>query len=176
MQRSGFDSRRDHIFWQIVGLERGPLSFVSTIEELLGRERSGSGLENREYGRRDPLHWLRDTPYPQNLALTSLTNGGRSVAIIRFRTEATEFVCCLICIYILCFVTVNISLNLSHFPSHPPNGTLQPWIWKVKAPASHLDRPSPTISLQDTVPPLQGAGISLASDPLMYSLHVPYLL
>jgi hypothetical protein len=33
---------------------RGPLSLVSTIEELLGRKGSGSGLENREYGRRDP--------------------------------------------------------------------------------------------------------------------------
>jgi hypothetical protein len=37
-----------------VGLERGPLSLVSTIEELLGRKSSGSGQENREYGRRDP--------------------------------------------------------------------------------------------------------------------------
>jgi hypothetical protein len=27
-----------------VGLERGPLSLVSTIEELLGRNSSGSGL------------------------------------------------------------------------------------------------------------------------------------
>jgi hypothetical protein len=33
---------------------RGSLSFVSTTEELLGRKSSGSGLENREYGRRDP--------------------------------------------------------------------------------------------------------------------------
>jgi hypothetical protein len=37
-----------------VGLERGPLSLVSTIEELLERKCSGSGLESREYGRRDP--------------------------------------------------------------------------------------------------------------------------
>jgi hypothetical protein len=37
-----------------VGLERGPLSLVSTTEELLGRENSCSGLENREYGWRDP--------------------------------------------------------------------------------------------------------------------------
>jgi hypothetical protein len=37
-----------------VGLERGPLSIVNTIEELLGRKSKGSGLENREYGRRDP--------------------------------------------------------------------------------------------------------------------------
>jgi hypothetical protein len=36
-----------------VGLERGPLSLVSTTEELLGRNSSGSGLESREYGRRD---------------------------------------------------------------------------------------------------------------------------
>jgi hypothetical protein len=37
-----------------VGLERGPLNLVSTIEELLERENSGPGLESREYGRRDP--------------------------------------------------------------------------------------------------------------------------
>jgi hypothetical protein len=33
--------------------QRGPLSLVSTIEELRGRKSSGSGLENREYGRKD---------------------------------------------------------------------------------------------------------------------------
>jgi hypothetical protein len=37
-----------------VGLERGPPSVVSTIEELIERKGSGSGLEIREYGRRDP--------------------------------------------------------------------------------------------------------------------------
>jgi hypothetical protein len=45
-----------------VGLERGPLSLVSTIEELLERKNSGSGLENREHGRRDPSRWPRDIP------------------------------------------------------------------------------------------------------------------
>jgi hypothetical protein len=33
-----------------VGLERGPLSLVSTTEELLGRKRNDSDLEKREYG------------------------------------------------------------------------------------------------------------------------------
>jgi hypothetical protein len=37
-----------------VGLERGRLSLVSAIEELLERKSSGFGLENREYSRRDP--------------------------------------------------------------------------------------------------------------------------
>jgi hypothetical protein len=37
-----------------VDLERGTLSLVSTTEELLGRKSSGPGLENQEYGRRDP--------------------------------------------------------------------------------------------------------------------------
>jgi hypothetical protein len=37
-----------------VGLERGPLSLVNIIEELLERKSSGSGLKIREYGRRDP--------------------------------------------------------------------------------------------------------------------------
>jgi hypothetical protein len=35
-----------------VVLERGPLSLVFTIRELLERKSSGSGLEIREYGRR----------------------------------------------------------------------------------------------------------------------------
>jgi hypothetical protein len=38
-----------------VGLERGPLSLVSTSEELLERNNSGSGLENEDYGRKNPL-------------------------------------------------------------------------------------------------------------------------
>jgi hypothetical protein len=62
IQRSGFDSRCYQIFWEVVGLERGPLSLVSTIEELLERKSSGSGLENRDYGRRDLTRWPRDTP------------------------------------------------------------------------------------------------------------------
>jgi hypothetical protein len=37
-----------------VGLQRGPLSLVSTIEELLGRKSSGFGLEKREYGSGEP--------------------------------------------------------------------------------------------------------------------------
>jgi hypothetical protein len=51
IQRSGFDSGRYQIFWEIMGLEQGPHSFMSTIEELLGRKSSGSSLENRDYGR-----------------------------------------------------------------------------------------------------------------------------
>jgi hypothetical protein len=49
IQRSWFDSRLYQTFWEIVGLERGPLSLVSTIEELLGRKSRGSGPESPEY-------------------------------------------------------------------------------------------------------------------------------
>jgi hypothetical protein len=34
----GFDSRRYQIFWEVVGLERGPLSLVRIIEEILERK------------------------------------------------------------------------------------------------------------------------------------------
>jgi hypothetical protein len=83
-----------------VGLERGPLSVVSTTEELLGRNSSGSGLEIREYGlgirHADHVaHSIR-----KKLALISLTSGGRSVGILRLRTEATEFIYIYIYIYI----------------------------------------------------------------------------
>jgi hypothetical protein len=81
IQRSGFDSRCYQILWEVVGLEQGPLSLVSTIEELLERKSSGSGLESQEYSRRDPSRWPRSALYPQRLALTSLTSGGHSVGI-----------------------------------------------------------------------------------------------
>jgi hypothetical protein len=38
-----------------MGLERGTLSLVSTIQELRGRNSSGSCLEIREYGGGDLL-------------------------------------------------------------------------------------------------------------------------
>jgi hypothetical protein len=79
IRRSGFYSLRYQIFWEVVGLERGPLSLVSTIEELLERKSCGFGIESREYGRRDPLCWPRNTLYPQKLAVASQTNGGRVV-------------------------------------------------------------------------------------------------
>jgi hypothetical protein len=87
----GFDSRRYQNFWEVVGLERGPLSLLSAIEGLLGRTSNSSCLDIREYGRGDPFGRPRDILYQQKLALTSQTNGGRSVGIIRWRTEAMEF-------------------------------------------------------------------------------------
>jgi hypothetical protein len=53
------------------------------IKELLGRKSSSCGLENRECGLRDPSRWPCDTLYPQKMALTSPTSGGRSVDIVR---------------------------------------------------------------------------------------------
>jgi hypothetical protein len=64
---------------------------VSTIEELRERKISGSGLENREYGRVVPSRWPPESLYPQKLAVTSPTCGGRPVGIVRLVTKATEF-------------------------------------------------------------------------------------
>jgi hypothetical protein len=71
--------------------ERGPLSLVITIEELLGRKSIGSGLEaeNTTAGiclADNATHSIRKT-----LALTSPTSGGRSVGIVRSFIEATKF-------------------------------------------------------------------------------------
>jgi hypothetical protein len=79
--------------WEVVCLKRGPFSLVSTTEELLGRKSSHSSLESQEYGCRVPWRWPRGTFYPRKLELTSPTSGGRSVGIVRLRTQATEFCC-----------------------------------------------------------------------------------
>jgi hypothetical protein len=73
-----------------VGLERGPLGLVSRVEELLERKNSVSGLEIREYGL-GIRHADHVALYPQKLALTWPTSGGRSVGIVRSRTQVTEF-------------------------------------------------------------------------------------
>jgi hypothetical protein len=80
IQRSGFDSRRYQIFfWEVVGLERGPLSLVMIIEEIF-QGNSGSGLETRKLTTvGESLRWPHYTLYPLKLVLTSPTSGGRSV-------------------------------------------------------------------------------------------------
>jgi hypothetical protein len=116
--RDGFDSRRYQIFWEVVGLERGPLSLVSTIEELLGRKSSGSGLENRDYGRRDPWRLPRGALYPQMLALTLPTSGSRSVGRVRLRTQATELLIPLQNIDIICFIQHPVRKIVHHVLTH----------------------------------------------------------
>jgi hypothetical protein len=56
--------------------------------------RSGdvTGLDSREYDRRNPSRWPRGTLYAQKLTLTSPTSGGRSVGIVHLRNKATEWV------------------------------------------------------------------------------------
>jgi hypothetical protein len=107
IQRSGFDSWRNQIFWEVVGLEQGPLSLMSTTKELLGRKSSGYGLENREYACRDPSCWPCDILYPQKLPQTLLTNSGHSVGIVRSQTKATELLMVLFQHHVLHFGLIN---------------------------------------------------------------------
>jgi hypothetical protein len=77
-----------------MGLKWGPLSLVSTIEELLERKSSGFGLENGHYGHRGFATLTTQLLlYPQKLALTSPTSGGHLVGTVLLRTQATEFFC-----------------------------------------------------------------------------------
>jgi hypothetical protein len=66
-----------------VCLERGPLSLMSTIEELFERKSSTSRLENREYGRRVHRANHAAPSIRKKLALT--------VGLVRSLTRATEF-------------------------------------------------------------------------------------
>jgi hypothetical protein len=76
-----------------VGLERGPPSLVSTIEELLERKCTGSSLENRDYGRRGSAALTTRHPsIRKKLTLTSPTSRGCPVGIVRSLTQVTEFV------------------------------------------------------------------------------------
>ena len=65
---------------------------------------AAAGLENRltAVGTRCADHVT--TLYPQKLALTSPTGGGRSVGIVRVRTKATEFIYIYIFIYLFIYL------------------------------------------------------------------------
>jgi hypothetical protein len=72
----------------VVGLERGPLSLVRIIEELLEWKISGSGQESRINGR--GIRCADHATQVIRMALTSQTSGGRSVGIVRLRTKGHE--------------------------------------------------------------------------------------
>jgi hypothetical protein len=72
-----------------MGVERGPLSLVSTTEKE-EKKIAAPGLENPDYSRRGSAALTTRHPlYPQDLALTSPTRVGSSVGIVRLLTEAT---------------------------------------------------------------------------------------
>jgi hypothetical protein len=91
IQKSSFDFQHYQNFREVVGLERGPLSLVSTIEKLLGRKSSSCSLET-EITSVGVRHTDYTTPlYSKKLALTSPTSDSPSFGIVRSRTQATDF-------------------------------------------------------------------------------------
>jgi hypothetical protein len=74
-----------------MGLERGPLSLVSTTEELLDRKVADPiyKTENTAVEIRHDNHVAPSIR--KKLAITSPTSGGRSAGIVRSQTQTMEF-------------------------------------------------------------------------------------
>jgi hypothetical protein len=101
-QRSEFESPTHYqTFWEVMGLERGPLSLVTTIEELFRRNNSCSGLENWQYGRKGQ----HDTPLSAEVG-TIFPDKRRSLGIVRSRTQTTESV------FFWCILMLNPTVKL----------------------------------------------------------------
>jgi hypothetical protein len=90
IRRPGFDSQH-YQKEKVVGLLRGPLSLVSTIKELFDRKVAAPvyKTENTAIGIRHADHVAPSIL--KKLAITSPTIGGRSVGIVRSRTQTIEF-------------------------------------------------------------------------------------
>jgi hypothetical protein len=97
------------------------LSLLNTIEKLLGRKSSGSGLENRVYGHGDPLRLPRNTLYPQKLALTSLTSGGHSASFSRGLRPRSLVIYACACVFVCVCVCVDIYIYIYKFFLAPPH-------------------------------------------------------
>jgi hypothetical protein len=99
----GFDSQRYQNFREVMHLERGPLSLVSTIEGLLKIKSSESSLESREYGCKGCAAPTKQHHSIDKEAGTSPTSGSRSLVTVRSRTQARSLFFCLLLLYsILC--------------------------------------------------------------------------
>jgi hypothetical protein len=86
------------------------------------------------------LRWPRDTLYPLKLALTSPTSGGRSVGIVRLRTQAMEFFFSMLFFKRPSFTPISplcISFE-SHVQSYTYMGTYTQNIYVFKMLGSHL--------------------------------------
>jgi hypothetical protein len=90
--------RRYQIMWEVVGLQRGPLSLMSTVEDLLERKISGCGLKTKNTVEGDPPRWLRDTSLSTKFGTnfvdkrrplgrySSFANSGHGVSYLEFGT------------------------------------------------------------------------------------------
>jgi hypothetical protein len=65
----GSYSRPYQIFWEVGGLERGPLSLVRTTEELLEWKSSGSGLENWDQRAWEFVALITQHPLPAKVGI-----------------------------------------------------------------------------------------------------------
>jgi hypothetical protein len=91
IQRSGYDSQRYQIFWEVVGLERGPLT---THEYNWGGAWKKKWWLQSRNPRIQPwgsCHADHVTPSIRKSWHKPSTIGGHSVSIVRSRTQATEF-------------------------------------------------------------------------------------
>jgi hypothetical protein len=90
---------------------------------VVRKRTTSTGLENREYGRGDPLRWPRDTPYPRKLALTSATSGGRSVGIVTYNfcvkigyqetsSEDKTFMCAVVTVIFRVYNSVSVVITV----------------------------------------------------------------
>jgi hypothetical protein len=109
---SGFYSQPYQIFWEIGSLERGSLSLVRTIEELLEWKNSSSSLENRDQQPWEFFALTTQHPLPAKIG-TNFAYKRQSLSRYSSLVDYGHRVFFYIYIYYCCIRLFDISLSVS---------------------------------------------------------------
>jgi hypothetical protein len=102
-------------FSDVVGLEWGPFSLMKITEKLLGRNSSGSGLENRDHRPQGSAALTMQHPLPAKVGTNLNGRGGRLVGTVRLWVNSHEVHLFFICHHVCMIASMHLCRHMHVF-------------------------------------------------------------